>query len=249
MLKNKFDKAMDYVDANIEKSIIDIKKGFIDAIGYNSNQFDKCFRVLTNESLYDYITERKLFFISKYILENKDKKLCDVAQDFGYSEQSVLNRVMKLYYNYTPGEIREKSIVLPNDKYSLADFQDKKADSRITHILKRLEQEGDISTQNLEYMEELYASADEYGFDIDTAYQIAELAEKLEVSVSDLMHSCFCLIENSTDYLFDDVKTVIHFCLESEEELDKICEFYQCRPYDLDEAMVGMYYKTQKDNL
>lgn len=138
---------------------------------------------------------------------------------------------------------------LPNDKYSLADFQDKKSDSRITHILKRFEQEGDISTQNLEHLEELYASADEYGFDIDTAYQIAELAEKLEVSASDLMHSCFCLIESNTDYLFEDIKTVIYFGLESEEELDKICEFYQCRHYDLDEAMIRMYYKTQKDNL
>lgn len=246
MFKNKFDKAMDYIDANIEKSIEDIKKGFIDAIGYNSNQFDKCFRILTNESLYEYIVARKLFFVSKDIIANKDKKLCDVAQDFGYSEQSVLNRMMKLYFNCTPGEIRSKCIILPNDKYSLSDFQDKKFDSRISHIFKRLEQDGVINTLNLEYLEGLYTLAEEYGFDMDTTYQIAELAERLEISASGLMLSCFALVENSTESFSEAIKTVIHLGLESDDELDRICAFYQCKHYDLDELMVSRYYQINE---
>lgn len=112
-MKNNFDKAMDYIDSNIEKKIDEILKGFIDSLSFDSNVFDKCFGVLTNESLREYIATRKLYFVSQAIKENKDRKLCDIAQDFGYSEQSVLNRVMKKYYGYTPGEIKTKGIIIP----------------------------------------------------------------------------------------------------------------------------------------
>ena len=66
MLKNNFDKAMDYIDANIEKKIDDIKKGLVDDIRFNSNQFHYCLKILTNESLYDYIVARKS---GRYVLQ------------------------------------------------------------------------------------------------------------------------------------------------------------------------------------
>lgn len=248
MRKNKFDKAMDYIDANIEKSIDDIKRGFIDVIGYNSNYLDKCFRMLTNESLREYIIERKLFFVSECILENDDRKLCDIAQDFGYSEQSVLNRVMKAYYNVTPGEIRKSKIRLPNDKYTLSNFQDEKNDSRIAHVFEVLEQDGYVSPTNFEYMEDLYSSAEEYGFDLDIAYQIAELAERLGVPIPDLMQACFDLRLEGQD-LSQKIAAIIDLGLRSEDELDEICDFYQCCYYDLDLFMVRRYYEIKKNNV
>ena len=51
MLKNRFDMVMDYIDENIEQKTEDIKKGLIEIISYNSNDFKKCFEILTNEPI------------------------------------------------------------------------------------------------------------------------------------------------------------------------------------------------------
>lgn len=250
MLKNRFDKAMDYIDANIEKGIDEIKKGIVEEIGYNSYQFNYCIKILTNDSLYDYIVSRKLYFVSQALLENREKKICDIAQDFGYSEQSALNRMMKTYCGCTPNDIRNKGIRIPNDKYSLAYFQEKTNDLRLEKIIEELEYDGYISCFNTDYLEEVYSSAGEFGFSVDTAYQIAELAERLEVPVADLMEACFNLridFESQKNADFGDLpeNAVIsmHLGIKSNEDLEKICAYYQCKYYDLDEWMVEKYYQ------
>lgn len=247
-MKNNFDRAMDYIDANIEKSIDEILKGFIDNFSFNSNKFDKCFMVLTNEPLRGYIAERKLYFVSLAIKENKDRKLCDIAQDFGYSEQSVLNRVMKTYHGHTPGEIRAKGIIIPNNKYSMADFQEKMNDSRINKILNKLDETNFLNSHDFAYLENLYTLAEEYDFDINTTYQIAELAERLEISVSDLMRECFMLTLQPDCNVAEKMQVAVNLGLDSEEDIDEVCEFYQCRYYDLDTYMVYRYFQNIKSD-
>lgn len=256
MLKNRFDMAMDYIDENIEKRTEDIKKGLIEIIGYNSSDFKKCFEILTNEPFYRYVVTRKLYFVSQTLIENKEKKICDVAQDFGFSEQSALNRVMKDYYGCTPGDIRNKGVKIPNDKYSLSDFKEKANDSRIDSIMERLEHNGYVTRFNLEYLEEIYSLAEEFCFSIDTAYQIAELAERIDVPVSSLMDACFDLraehqgscIGNWSN-LSEQDEAAIELGIKSDEELEKICEYYQCKYYDLDEWMVEKYYENKAEGI
>lgn len=254
MLKNNFDKAMDYIDANIEKKIDDIKKGLFEDIGYNSNQFNHCLKILTNESLYNYIVARKLYYVSQDLIENPEKKICDIAQDFGFSEQSALNRMIKTYYGCTPNDIRNKGVRISNDKYSLSDFKEKTNDSRLDTIMDRLEHGGYITNFNWDYLEEIYHLSGDFGFSIDTAYQIAELAERLNVAVSSLMEACFELrIEEQGSCVGDwnnlpeHAKVAIHLGIKSDEELEKICGYYQCKYYDLDEWMVEKYYENKAE--
>lgn len=193
-----------------------------------------------------YIAERKLYFVSLAIKENKDRKFCDIAQDFGYSEQSVLNRVMKTYHGYTPGEIRAKGIVIPNNKYLMADFQEKKNASRINNILNKLDETNFLNSHDFAYLENLYTLTEEYDFDINTTYQIAELAERLEVSVSDLMRECFMLTLQQYGNFEKKMQIAINLGLDSEEDIDEVCEFYQCHYYDLDNYMVFRYFQNKK---
>ncbi len=243
-MKNNFDRAMDYIDSNIEKKIDEILKGFIDSLSFDSNVFDKCFGVLTNESLREYIATRKLYFVSQAIKENKDRKLCDIAQDFGYSEQSVLNRVMKKYYGYTPGEIKTKDIIIPDNKYSMADFQDQKNDSRLDKIFNKLDDTGYISSHDSAYLDKLYALSQEYKFDLNETYQIAELAERLNIFVDNLMRACFELSIVTEMDIEEKMQIAIKLGLESEEELDELCEFYQCHYYEVDDYMVYRYFQN-----
>lgn len=256
MLKNNFDKAMDYIDANIEKKIDDIKKGLVDDIRFNSNQFHYCLKILTNESLYDYIVARKLYYVSQDLIETPEKKICDIAQDFGFSEQSALNRMIKTYYGCTPNDIRNGKVRISNDKYSLSDLVQKNNDSRIDSIMERLEHNGYITGFNLDYLEEIYGLAEEFCFGIDTVYQIVELAERIDVPAASLMEACFDLrIEKEDshigdwDSLSEQDKVAIELGIKSEEELEKICEYYQCKYYDLDEWMVEKYYENKAEGI
>lgn len=256
MLKNNFDKAMDYIDANIEKKIDDIKKGLFEDIGYNSNQFNYCLKILTNESLYSYIVARKLYYVSQDLIENPEKKICDIAQDFGFSEQSALNRMIKTYYGCTPNDIRNGKVKISNDKYSLSDFAQKTNDSRIDSIMERLEHGGYITGSNWDYLKDIYDLAEEFCFSIDTAYQIAELAERIDVPVASLMDACFDLRADHQgscigdwDDLPEHAKVAIGLGIKSDEELAKICEYYQCKYYDLDEWMVEKYREAKADGV
>ena len=107
MKQNKFDTVMDYIDANITEETDTIKKGIYNEIGYNSNTFGNCFSVLTNESLFHYINERRAFLAAQELISNGDKKIADVALEYGYSEQSSFSRDIKRYFGCTPKEIQK----------------------------------------------------------------------------------------------------------------------------------------------
>ena len=252
MRKNKFDVVMEYIDANIKQSTNEIKKGILDVVGVNSNTFGHCFYVLTGDTLYHYITTRKLFFAAEELCLQPNKPICDIALDFGYSEQSSLTRAMRAFYNCTPDQVRKGNEFIPNDKYHLEDIYHPEADNRVEHIFKQLRNNEHVSANNIDYLIELNEISDKYNFDIDTCYQIAELAEKLEIPVGTLADFCFeAYIDVNSDpcYLSPKTEHAIDLGLQSEEELDKICSFYDCKYYDIDRIMVDLYKKSLKNNI
>ena len=242
---NKFDVVMDYIDAHIFQDIETIKKGIINQIGYNSNSFGHCFSILTGgETLFHYITSRKLFFAAKELYRNPNKPMCEIALDCGYSEQSSFSRAMKSFYGFNPTDVRKEAVCVPNNRYRFNDFYHKEADSHTQKILNALENDEFLSSSNWELFGRLEEASEPYGFDIDTCYQIADLAEKLEVSVWVLLRTCQELlidVKKEQNYIPPDVEAAIHCGIESDEELTAICEFYNCKVYDLDHFMVEAF--------
>ena len=94
MAKNNFDLVMDYIDAHIDLDSEKIKEGIYKLIGYNSNTFGECFKVLTKDkTLFSYILERKLYFAAQDLINTRDS-ISEIASRY-YSEQSALTRAMK----------------------------------------------------------------------------------------------------------------------------------------------------------
>lgn len=244
--KNKFDLVMDYVDANIQEDVDTIKKGIYNLIGYNSNSFGNCFSVLTNYTLYHYISERRMYFAGKELYENPQKSICDIALGYGYSDQSAFTRAMKSFCNCTPTEVRKGIKSIPNKKYSLTEFNSENGDTRTQRIFSALKNNDDISTYNFELLIGLENASEEYGFDFDTCCKIADLAEKLDVSPLSLIEKCFELVEEEYhNYgLKESNRIAIECGIESTEELNAICEYFDCKYYDLDSFMV-MAYREQ----
>ena len=241
MKQNKFDLVMDYIDANIQNSPESLKKDISKLIGFNSNAFCNCFSVLTNDTLFHYIIERKMYFASVELRENLEKPICDIALDYGYSEQSSFTRAMKSYCKCTPNDVRKGVSVIPNKKCTIKDFINENYDTHTQRILQALKNNENLSSYNMEMLVDLENASKEFGIDFDTCCQIADLAEKLEVSPFGLIEKCFELIVEEENDITQEEKFAIEFGLESYEELKEICHYFDCKYYDLDSFMVKAY--------
>lgn len=253
MKQNKFDIVMDYIDANILQDVETIKKGIYTLIGYNSLTFGNCFSVLTGQTLFHYINERKMYFAAQSLKENIDRPIADIALEYGYSEQSAFSRAFKSFCKVTPLEIRKGNVTVSDNKYKLADICDnnQSTDDRITCIFKEFEETGDLSMPSWRYMHAMGEVSQTCIFDIDTCSAIFELAERLEIPFMWLLRSCENIlidIDSDPDYLSLKDQTAIECGIHSDEELEKICDFYNCKYYDLDEFMVKAYRDQLKIN-
>ena len=249
MKQNKFDTVMDYIDANITEEIKKINEGIYNEIGYNSNTFGNCFSVLTNKTLFHYINERRAFLASQDLINNKDKTIGDVAMEYGYSEHSSFSRDIKRYFGCTPKEIQKGEKIIFDNRYNLIDLCEKNKDStdtRIQRILYDLETKDTLSPFNWNLFGCLELASEEFGFDIDVCYEIADLAEKLEVPPERLIEKCYELkLEEelrSDDpfYISPQEQACISYDIDA-EELDSICQYFDCKYYEIDYSMVELY--------
>lgn len=249
-MKNRFDIAMDYIDVNIKKNNDIIKKGLLNEIGYNSHVFGNCFTILTNQTLFHYINMRRLFFASQEILQYPEKTICDIAIEYGYSEQSAFTRAMKVFWDCTPNEIKRNTKVIPDNKHTLENIVQKHKNTKETRtqkILHDLETKGTLSLLNGQLFIDLEKAAEDLEFDIDTCYEIADLAEKLQISPAKLLYSCHSLIleqeleSEQYGYISEKEQLEIIFDLSEEENIDDICDFFNCKYYDIDKSMVDNF--------
>lgn len=248
MKQNKFDLVMDYIDENIQKDTETIKRGIINLIGINSNSFGQYFTVLTGDTLGSYIRSRRLYYAAKALQSETSKSICEIAGDYGYSEQSSFTRAFTTKFGLSPSDLRQQNVFyfLENDKYFYEDFNPQATKSRSDHIWRQFERSGMIGGDDLAFIESVEAGQKEFGFDIDTSYAIADLSEQLDVPICALMRACADLvseIHSDPNYLANDELAAIHLGIRSYEDLQKMCEHYACKYYELNSFMVEQYYE------
>ncbi len=247
MKQNKFDLAMAYIDANVAEPIEDIKMGIAKTIGMPIHHFMSCFRILTNDRLDHYIWCRKLYYAAQELQAHPGRRIVDVALDFGYAEHATFIRSMENFYNCKPSDVQSGKASIPNDRCYLADIYGDEPSTQVQRILHAFEHDEELTSANVLYWIDLCEAGKEYGFDMETCGQIADLAENLRVPVFALMHACFdTMVEVHSDpgYLSPETEAAIKCGIETEEELDAICEFYGCKYYDLDYIMVDSYRRS-----
>jgi len=246
MKQNKFDLVMDYIDASILHDVETIKKGIYSLIGYNSLTFGNCFSVLTGQTLFHYINGRKMHFAAQSLRNDVDRSIADIALEYGYSEQSAFSRAFKLYCQVTPLEVRKGKAYVTNNKYNLSMFVENNYsnDTRFACIVKELKETGDLSISNWRYLDRINEASQECIFDIDTCSAIFDLAERLEIPFEMLLNACEDIVldcHSDPNYLPPRVEKAIDCGISSDIELKEICDYYNCKYYDLDKFMVEAY--------
>lgn len=245
---NIFDDVMDYIDENIKCKYTDVKKGIHTNFAYTDMDFNKFLSIATQGSitLNRYFIRRKLYYVSKELVEKPTIPIVDIAYDFNYSEQSSLNRDMKKHYSITPNEIRKSGKSLPDEKMHFKDFDVNKCEwgKRLKDSIFRVT-EGDVCFQSdFDYFDEFIDATNEFGFDLNTCCVISELSEHLGIPFGYLLNSCFDLMieyHSSEDYLESRIEKAIKCGVTSDEELEKICDYFECKYYELDRFMVDAY--------
>ena len=249
-MKKRFDAAMMYIDANIQKDAKEIKKGIVSVTGYSVNKFDNFFLGLTDMTLGHYIALRKMYFASEMLRFVKEKTIVDIALDFGYSDQSSFSRAFEAYTDLTPNTVRKGIDFVQNNKIRLSDFTGT-TNKRMQHIMDRFNETEDISTCNLEYIVEIERASEDFSFPLELCEQIADVADQLGIPPYGLIEACFA---ECTKYEMECAAYIgtrkdqfaIEHNLSSEEELDAICKYYQCEYYDLDDLMIEAYKNNNK---
>lgn len=248
---NIFDDVMDYIDDNILKSTAELKRGIYATSNYSDMDYNKFLSVLTNgeTTIISYIKNRKLYFAAKELIDYSSKPIVEIALGYEYSEQSSFTRAMKNYCGHTPNEIRKNSIVLPDNKLHFADFYNNITDNRLNNVLNNFEECGILCGLNSLYFEDFITATDEYGFDTSTCCAISEIAERLEIPFGVLLNNCFELmidVKSDPGYINPKVEAAMLCDITSDQELEDICNYYNCKYYELNSFMVDNYRENIK---
>ncbi|UPA31920.1 AraC family transcriptional regulator [Terrisporobacter glycolicus] len=100
---NNFNKAMKYIDQNLENEI-DFKK-VSQIAGVSEFHFRKIFSYLSGTTLSSYIRKRKLSEASLDLINNR-MKIIDVAIKYGYDSADGFTRAFKEWFGVNPSELK-----------------------------------------------------------------------------------------------------------------------------------------------
>ena len=253
MHKNYFDIVMEHIEENVTMPTDDIKRDIPRLIGRHSRAFGEHFNLLTGYTLDYYIKQRRLNHAAKALLRCPDKSICDLALEYQFSDQSAFTRAIKAKYGVTPGEIRKEYLWVFEERFYFADFIGREEpDTDVAKLLRSMEIGGPFNGDEFDLMCGIEELSKDFGFDIDTCYQIADLAERLSISLNGLAEYCFQATSQEEpippEYAEMEEIMRIHdlmraWNIASEDELDAICTHYKCEYYELDQLKVYLYQK------
>lgn len=240
---NNFDILIKLIDDNIEKSKSEIKEEIKKATTYNSRSANTILSFLTNgkHNLESYILERKLYYAIKKIQNNHNSKITEVASTYGFSH-SKFDNYIKGAYGYSPSEIRKCNIEIPDTRLSLLSLSESSDDKY--SIIDLQEVEHMIVTD----LEEFEFAKSEYNFDIDTCYAIKEVADRINIPFLCLLNKCYDAmidIHSDSDFVSPRIEKAIELGVTNEDELNSICEYFECNYMDLNSTLVQQYKNMQ----
>ena len=249
--KSIFDSAMDYIDEHIELDNVQLKRGLYAATNYTDADFNRYIVLSTDGkmALGKYIQNRKLFFAAMDLQQNLDLSISDIAQKYGYSDQSALNRAIKRLYGYTPSYIRKERPSISDNRLNEEELRTK--NDVLSRVLTKFcsDEPSSISQFESDYFASFLRATEECGFDIGTCSLISELASRLHVPFGKLIIVCFDAMIDSQLYdecYSPEAEVAMELGITSDEEAACICQHFGCDSiFELNIFMVEAYRRGQ----
>ena len=98
-----FNDTIDYIERVLNDEIDE--KQVVSLSGYSFAMFSRLFSILTDMTLSEYIRNRRLSEAA-ILLRETDKKIIDIAMNYGYESPDSFTTAFKNIHGYTPSEVR-----------------------------------------------------------------------------------------------------------------------------------------------
>lgn len=102
--KKRIVKAIQYIDNNLDTEFSLEKVSQVAA--YSPFHFHRIFRLITGETLQNYIVRKRIEKSAFYLALRKNISLKEIYLQFGFSSHSAFNKTFKKYYGKSPSEFR-----------------------------------------------------------------------------------------------------------------------------------------------
>lgn len=105
--KKRIIKAIAYIDSNLDADLSLEKMAGIAM--YSPFHFHRIFKLITGETLQNYIIRKKIEKSAFYLAVKKDIELKELYLDLGFSNHSVFSKTFKKYYGISPTTFRNSA--------------------------------------------------------------------------------------------------------------------------------------------
>lgn len=75
----------------------------------SKSTIDKLFREMNRISIHDYVIRRRMSLAAREISQNPEKRIIDIAMEYGYGSNESFSRAFHNVWNCNPSEFRDKS--------------------------------------------------------------------------------------------------------------------------------------------
>lgn len=238
-----FETIMECIDNNIgegeRKSSRDAAlRAIVKATTYTIKDIKAYFLLTTGDRLGWYYNQRRLYYAFKQIVKDCEKPIGTIANFYGYSDCASFNHAFKQAFSVSPTKARENPELVKDNRLVYSDFQQPETEHTVHDNSLKMK----INMAYLHDYEEY--GTEEFGFSPSLSNEIASIAAQLGVSVYRLMDKCFDAVidtQYEPDYLSPEVETAIDLDINSSNELEQICRYYDCKYYELNSSMVDYY--------
>jgi len=102
--KNRIDRAIQYIEDNLNRKIALIDLARVSC--FSEYHFHRIFKGVVGETVNDYVVRRRLERSINYLIFNPDLSITEVALVNGFSSSANFSKAVKLYFGFSPSEIR-----------------------------------------------------------------------------------------------------------------------------------------------
>lgn len=251
-----FNMVMDYIDeciADNQMSSTDVREIMWKDTGIPFSDFNVILKTLnyTYPSLTKYISARRAYLALAHAVKNPGQSMESIANFFGYSGNSVFSREIKNHFNLMPKEARKQNYIPPDNKLSFTNHAEEASSKKSNKEENNMEEKiyEAFKESRIDYYIHLMESIDDtYNvLDGNSIHLISQLADMYDVSVYDLGSAISNTIFDlkTSQELSPKVEHCMDLGITSKEELDELCEFYDCKYYELNDFLVDNYRESK----
>ena len=102
--KNRIDRVIQYIEDNLNRKIALIDLAIVSFC--SEYHFNRIFKGVVGETVNDYVVRRRLERSINYLIFNPDVSITEVALVNGFSSSANFSKAVKLYFGFSPSEIR-----------------------------------------------------------------------------------------------------------------------------------------------